>query len=195
MVVNKAELFITAVSRSQYPTDGKPEIAFVGRSNVGKSSTINTLTGRNKLARTSSAPGKTRTINIFNIEDLLYFVDLPGYGFAKVSKSEKDKWGNMIEQYLEGRKQLKLIVQLIDIRRKPTEDDRMMNEWIKYFGYNCLIICTKADKISRSEANKNLAIIKKDLKLTENDYILPFSSEDRRGKNEAWEIIENIIKA
>jgi GTP-binding protein len=194
MNVNKADLYITAVSRAQYPDDGRMEIAFVGRSNVGKSSTINTLTNRKKLARISSEPGKTRVINFFDIESKIYFVDLPGYGFAKVSKTEKEKWGNMIETYLTGRKQLQFIIQLIDIRHKPTKDDVMMYEWIKYFGYNCIVVCTKADKISKNEVQKNLQVIKSELKFHEDDNIIAFSSMDKRGKDEVWSIIDSELE-
>lgn len=194
MNVNKADLYITAVSRAQYPSDGRMEVAFVGRSNVGKSSTINTLTNRKKLARISSAPGKTRVINFFDIENKIYFVDLPGYGFANVSKVEKEKWGNMIETYLTGRAQLEFIVQLVDIRHKPTKDDIMMYEWIKYFHYKCIVVCTKADKISKNEANKNLQIIKSELKFQDGDTIIAFSSMDKRGKDEVWSIIDSEIE-
>jgi GTP-binding protein len=194
MNVNKADIYITAVSRAQYPSDGKMEVAFVGRSNVGKSSTINTLTNRKKLARISSEPGKTRVINFFDIENKIYFVDLPGYGFARVSKTEKEKWGKMIEEYLKGRKQLEFIIQLVDLRHKPTKDDIMMYEWIKYFGYKCIVVCTKADKISKKEANENLQIIKSELKFHDNDNIIAFSSMDKRGKEEVWSIIDSELE-
>jgi GTP-binding protein len=156
MIVNTVDLKISAVSPKQYPSDTRPEIAFVGRSNVGKSSLINALINRKSMARTSSEPGKTRIINFYNIEEKIYFVDLPGYGYAKVSKSEKEKWGNMIESYLKTREQLCAVVLLIDIRHDPTKDDIQMYEWLKYFKHNIIIACTKSDKISRLQVSKSL---------------------------------------
>lgn len=184
MIIKKSDFYITAVSSAQYPKDNKPEIAFVGRSNVGKSTIINTLTNRKALARVSGVPGKTRVINFFTINDEFYFVDLPGYGFAKVSKQEKQKWGQMIEKYLTSRKQLRLIILLVDIRRIPTEDDKMMCNWVKHYGVNFLVVCTKADKVSKNEMIKNLKIIREELELNDSDNIISFSATKKTGKDE-----------
>jgi GTP-binding protein len=190
VIIKKAEIEITAVSPKQYPQTGYPEVAFAGRSNVGKSSLINTLTNRKSLARTSATPGKTRAINFFNINDSLYLVDLPGYGYAKVSKEEKAKWGVMIEEYLNHRKELKLVILLVDIRHEPTTDDKLMFEWMKATGSKIVVVATKADKLTRNHANRSLQTIKKSLSLTSEDILLPFSSETRQGKEELWKIIE-----
>ena len=156
---------MSAINRSQYPADGIPEIALVGRSNVGKSSTVNTLLNRRNFARTSQTPGKTRTINFYLINKEFFFVDLPGYGYAKIAKSEKDKWGVIMERYLQDRPELCAIFLLVDIRHEPTNDDVMMYEWIKHFGYNCVVIATKADKISRGQYQKHFSMIRKKLGL------------------------------
>lgn len=193
MDIKKSDFYITAVSSAQYPKDNRPEIAFIGRSNVGKSTIINTLTNRKGLARVSSAPGKTRVINFFTINEDFYFVDLPGYGFAKVSKQEQQKWGQMIEKYLVSREQLKLIVLLLDIRRKPSQDDKIMYEWVKHYGVNFLIVCTKADKVSRSEMLKNVKIIREELQLNDEDSIIPFSALKKSGKEEILNYFDEFV--
>ncbi len=197
MIVKKAEHVITAVKPNQYPATGYPEIAFVGRSNVGKSSIINTLVNRKNLARVGGTPGKTRQINFFNVNDTFFLVDLPGYGFANVSKEMKASWQNIIETYLYSRKEnnLKLIVLLVDIRHSPSKDDITMNQWLRGFGLNTLIIATKADKISRSQINVRVNDIKKVLQLSNTDKVIPFSSEKRIGIEAVWgEIDENLRK-
>ena len=190
---NKSDIYISAVQKIQYPKDGKVEIAFVGRSNVGKSSLINTIVNKRGLARTSGTPGKTRLINFFTIDDKMYFVDLPGYGFAKISKVEKEKWGKMIEQYLKDRKELKLIIQLVDIRHNPTEDDKTMYQWIKYFGYECIVVCTKSDKLNKVQIKKSLDVIKQELGVESTDKVIAFSALDKRGKDEMINIIEDCV--
>ena len=165
MKIRSSEIVVSAINRNQYPAEGLPEIALVGRSNVGKSSATNALLNRRNFARTSQTPGKTRTINFYKINNEFYFVDLPGYGYAKVSKSEKDKWGVIMERYLQDRQELCAIFLLVDIRHEPTNDDVMMYEWIKHFGYDCVVIATKADKISRGQYQKHISIIRKKLNL------------------------------
>jgi GTP-binding protein len=196
MIVKKAEHVITAVKPNQYPSTGYPEIAFVGRSNVGKSSIINTLVNRKSLARVGGTPGKTRQINFYNVNDTFYLVDLPGYGFANVSKDMKASWENIIETYLYSRKEnnLKLIVLLVDIRHSPSKDDITMNQWIRGFGLNTLIIATKADKISRSQINLRVNDIKKVLQLSSTDKVIPFSSEKRIGIEEVWSEIDEKLR-
>lgn len=191
-VINVALKAVTA-SPTQYPDDNKIEIAFVGKSNVGKSSLINTLINRKALARTSSQPGKTRTINFYDVENKIYFVDLPGYGYAKISKTEQQKWSEMIETYLKKRKQLKYIIMLIDIRHLPTNNDKLMYEWLKHYGFKIIIVATKSDKIKRSQIQKNLNAIKKTLILDENETLIPFSSETKQGKCELWNIIDSCL--
>lgn len=189
MEIKKAEFIISAVKRSQYPEDGRPEIAFVGRSNVGKSTLINTLTNRRKLVKVSSTPGKTRLINFFLINDTMYFVDLPGYGYAKVSKKEKENWGYIMEQYLVERNQLKKIVLLVDSRHKPTGDDINMYNWIKHYNYEVLVVGTKLDKLKRNDINKNKKIIRDTLKMDKDEKILLISSLNKEGKEEVLEEI------
>ena len=193
MKVNNVSLEAVAVRAEQYPKDGKPEVAFAGKSNVGKSSLINSMVYRKAIARTSQNPGKTRTINFYNVEDKLYFVDLPGYGYAKAPKSEIAKWGKMIENYLLKRQELKGIILLIDIRHEPGENDRLMYDWLKHYGYRIIIVATKADKLKRSQLQKHTAMIKKSLGLSGEDILIPFSSETKDGRDELWEVIENII--
>lgn len=189
MEIKKAEFVISAVKKAQYPEDGRPEIAFVGRSNVGKSTLINTLTNRRKLVKVSSTPGKTRLINFFLINDNMYFVDLPGYGYAKVSKKEKENWGYIMEQYLVERDQLKKIVLLVDSRHKPTSDDISMYNWIKHYNYEVLVVGTKLDKLKRNDINKNKKIIRDTLKMDKDDKILLISSLNKEGKEEVLEQI------
>ena len=171
MKIRSTEIKMSATKRHQYPAEGLPEIALVGRSNVGKSSCVNALLNRRNFARTSQTPGKTRTINFYLINNEFYFVDLPGYGYAKVAKSEKDKWGNIMETYLGDREELCAIFLLVDIRHEPTNDDVMMYEWIKHFGYECVVIATKADKISRGQYQKHMSIIRKKLQLEKDEKI------------------------
>lgn len=182
---------MSAVNKSQYPAEGIPEIALAGRSNVGKSSIINTLLNRRNFARTSQTPGKTRTINFYLINNEFYFVDLPGYGYAKIAKSEKEKWGGIMERYLESRQELCSIFLLVDIRHEPTADDKLMYEWIKHFGYNCVVIATKADKISRGQYQKHISIIRKELQMESSEKVIPVSSLKKTGVEELWEEIVN----
>ena len=182
---------MSAVHKSQYPAEGIPEIALAGRSNVGKSSIINTLLNRRNFARTSQTPGKTRTINFYLINNEFYFVDLPGYGYAKIAKSEKEKWGGIMERYLESRQELCSIFLLVDIRHEPTADDKLMYEWIKHFGYNCVVIATKADKISRGQYQKHISIIRKKLQMESSEKVIPVSSLKKTGVEELWEEIVN----
>lgn len=191
MIINNVELETVAVRRNQYPQTGLPEVAFVGRSNVGKSSLINTMLGRKKLARTSQNPGKTRTINFYNVESMLYFVDLPGYGYAKISKSEREKWGKMIEEYLKTREELRSVVLLVDIRHAPSKDDAMMFEWLRYYDIEYKIAATKLDKIKRSQVSKHLSVIMETLGVKKND-IIAFSSETKAGREELWSYIRQI---
>lgn len=189
MIINNVKLEAVAVAKAGFPATGLPEIAFVGKSNVGKSSLINCMINRRALARTSQNPGKTRTINFYNVEDLMYFVDLPGYGYAKISKTESAKWGQMVEGYLKKREFLREILLLIDIRHEPSANDKLMYEWLRYFEKSMTIIATKADKLSRNERNKSLSVIKKSLALGADTSLLPFSSETKEGRDELWGII------
>lgn len=191
MIIRKAEIEAVAANPSGYPIKGYSEVALAGRSNVGKSSLINTMVNRRGLARISSTPGKTRTINFYNINDEIYIVDLPGYGYAKVSKEEKEKWGSMIEDYLYERENLKLIVLLVDIRHEPTKDDIMMFKWIKATNSRVVVVATKSDKLTRNQANKNIALIRKCLNMDKKDTLIPFSSETKQGRDELWELIES----
>lgn len=193
MHIKKAELTKLAVSKEQYPKDNLFEIAFAGRSNVGKSSLINNLVNRKNLARTSNKPGKTRTINFYTINDKFRLIDLPGYGFAKVSKKERDKWGDIIEEYLESRINLIEVILLLDIRHEPGQHDIMMYNWIKSYGYNGIVIGTKADKISRHAQEKQINIIKKYLNVENKNLIIPYSATKKLNVNYIWRIIEEII--
>ena len=186
MKIRSTEIKMSATKRHQYPAEELPEIALVGRSNVGKSSCVNALLNRRNFARTSQTPGKTRTINFYLINNEFYFVDLPGYGYAKVAKSEKDKWGNIMETYLGDREELCAIFLLVDIRHEPTNDDVMMYEWIKHFGYECVVIATKADKISRGQYQKHMSIIRKKLQLEKDEKIIPLSSSKKTGVEDVW---------
>ncbi len=186
MKIRSSEIEVSAIRKEQYPKEGLPEIALVGRSNVGKSSATNALLNRRNFARTSQTPGKTRTINFYKINNEFYFVDLPGYGYAKVSKSEKDKWGVIMERYLQDRQELCAIFLLVDIRHEPTNDDVMMYEWIKHFGYNCVVIATKADKISRGQYQKHISIIRKKLQLEKDEKVIPLSSSKKTGVEDVW---------
>lgn len=192
MKINKSDFVISAVGKKQYPDQGFPEVAFAGRSNVGKSSLINTLINRKNLARTSGRPGKTQTINFYLINDNFHLVDLPGYGFAKVSKDIKAKWSEFIEEYLNDRPNLVGIIQLIDLRHPPTEDDVMMYEWLKHLGVPFILVATKADKISKGQHLRHKKIIREKL-LINNEDIQLFSSETKIGREEVlkW-IVEHL---
>ena len=190
MIIKKAELETVAVKRSQYPEDNVPEIAFAGRSNVGKSSLLNLLTNRKSLARVSGAPGKTRTINFYRINDEFRIVDLPGYGYAKVSEQEKAQWGKLIERYLHGSKQLRAVFLLIDIRHDPSANDKMMYDWIVDQGFNPIIIATKLDKLKRSQVQKQVKAIKTGLKLLPGTVVIPFSAETKQGRDEIWNLVD-----
>lgn len=195
MKIKNAEFITSAVEKKQYPAEGLPEIAFVGRSNVGKSSSINTLLNRRSIARISQNPGKTRTINFYKVNGEFYFVDLPGYGYAKVSKEEQGKWGGIMEKYLADRQELCSIFLLVDIRHEPKEDDRIMYEWIKHFGYDCTVIATKSDKITRGQYQKHMAIIRKKLGLAADEKIILLSSLKKTGVDEVWnEIIDAYVR-
>ncbi|EUJ33255.1 GTP-binding protein YsxC [Listeria floridensis FSL S10-1187] len=190
MQVHNVELVISAVWQEQYPEGDLPEFALAGRSNVGKSSFINKMIGRKSMARISQKPGKTQTLNFYKIEEMLYFVDVPGYGFAKVSKKEREKWGEMIETYITSREQLRAVVQIIDLRHKPTADDVMMYEFLKYYQIPVVVVATKADKIPRSKWHKNAKVVKETLDFDPEDDFVMFSSETGMGKEEAWSFLE-----
>lgn len=190
---HNAEILLSAANKSHYPQDEIPEIALAGRSNVGKSSFINTLLNRKNLARTSGKPGKTQLLNFFNIDDKLRFVDVPGYGYAKVSKTERAKWGRMIEEYLTTRENLRAVVSLVDFRYEPSADDVQMYEFLKYYEIPVIVVATKADKIPRSKWNKHELVIKKRLDFDKNDDFLIFSSVNKDGLDAAWDaILEKI---
>ncbi|WP_343249523.1 ribosome biogenesis GTP-binding protein YihA/YsxC [Diplocloster hominis] len=193
MIIKNVSLETVCGITSKVPETDKPEIAFAGKSNVGKSSLINGLMNRKALARTSSSPGKTQTINFYNINDQMYLVDLPGYGYAKVSRAEQEKWGKMIERYLHGSKQLKAVFLLIDIRHDPSANDRMMYDWINHQGFQPIIIATKLDKIKRSQLQKQVKLIRTGLGVPEQVPVLPYSSLTKQGKEEIWEYMEQFI--
>jgi len=190
MEIKQSEFIISAVKPAQYPTDNRVEYAFVGRSNVGKSSLINTLTNRRKLVKVSGTPGKTRLINFFLINNDFYFVDLPGYGYAKVAKTEKAKWGKMMEDYLVRRPQLQKVALLVDPRHKPTEDDILMYQWIKHFGYEVVIVATKKDKLNRAELVKANKLIRETLALDDSEEIINISSLKKTGMKE---LLDNMF--
>ena len=191
MKIKNVELSIVCGITSKLPETDKVEIAFAGKSNVGKSSLINSLVNRKALARTSATPGKTQTINFYNINDEMYLVDLPGYGYAKVSEAEKAKWGQLIERYLHTSKQLKAVFLLIDIRHDPSANDKMMYDWIVTMGYQPIIIATKLDKLKRSQVQKNVKAIKEGLGVLPGSIIIPFSSETKQGRDEIWDLVES----
>lgn len=193
MIVKSAELETVCGITSKLPDNDLPEIAFAGKSNVGKSSLINGLLNRKSLARTSAQPGKTQTINFYNVNKNLYFVDLPGYGYAKVSVEIRAKWGKMIERYLHGSPQLKKVFLLIDIRHVPSENDCMMYDWIVDNGYEPVIICTKLDKIKRSQVQKKLKLIREKLDLVPGTTMIPFSAQTKQGRDEIWNLIEETL--
>lgn len=193
MNVNNVVLEAVGVKMEQFPTSGLPEIAFAGKSNVGKSSLINGLVNRKALARTSSQPGKTRTINYYNVENCCYFVDLPGYGYAKASKASREEWGKMIEYYLKKRTELKLVVLLVDIRHEPSANDQLMADWIRANNFEPIVIATKADKINRSQLQKQITMIKKTLDLKNTNIVIPFSFVTKQGKEEIWRVFEEKL--
>ena len=193
MKINSVELSISAVRQSQYPTDNKPEFLLVGRSNVGKSSFINSIIERRNYARTSSKPGKTQTLNFYNVNNDFYLVDVPGYGYASVSKERQQKFGMMIEEYLTNRENLKEVFLLIDFRHKPTEDDLLMYNFLKYYDLSVTIILTKVDKIGRTLREKQLQLIKDTLNIKEEDKYILFSSTTKLGKNDVTSIIDKIV--
>ena len=194
MVIKSLSLETVCGITSKLPENTKPEFAFAGKSNVGKSSLINALMNRKSFASTSSQPGKTQTINFYNINDVLYFVDLPGYGYAKVSQEIKAKWGKMIERYLNQSKQLKQVFLLIDIRHDPSENDRNMYEWVVYNGYTPIIIATKLDKIKRSQIQKQVKAIKTGLGIGNETRVIPFSAETKQGLEDIWNVIEELAE-
>ena len=192
MNVNNVTLAHVAVGKKAYPADGLPEVAFAGRSNVGKSSLINAMVNRKSLARSSGSPGKTRTINFYLVEDALYFVDLPGYGYAKVKRTEVSRMGRMTENYVTARHTLKAVVLVADIRREPNDNDMIMLGFMRGNGFPVIIAATKADKLKRSELNARLNAIKSAFGLINGDVMIPFSSETKAGKDELWEAIERV---
>ena len=193
MVIKNVELETVCGVTSTLPENTLPEIAFAGKSNVGKSSLINALMNRKALARTSAQPGKTQTINFYNINQEMYLVDLPGYGYAKVSEAEKQKWGVMIENYLHSSKQLKAVFLLIDIRHDPSANDKTMYDWMVYQGFEPIIIATKLDKIKRSQVQKNVKAIRVGLNVKPGTKIFPFSAETKQGRDEIWEYMDALV--
>lgn len=193
MKIKSSEFIISAVKPSQYPQIELPEIALAGRSNVGKSSLINMLLNRKRLARTSSVPGKTQTINFYLINKEFHFVDLPGYGYAKVSKKSQEEWGKIIERYLTSRENLIEVLQLVDIRHKPTAQDKQMYEWIKHFGFGGIVVATKLDKIKRGQRQKQINLIRKELGMDKDDILIPISSTNREGKKQLWDAICKVF--
>ena len=193
MIIKSVNLETVCGITSKLPVNALPEIAFAGKSNVGKSSLINALVNRKSYARTSSEPGKTQTINFYNVNNALYYVDLPGYGYAKVSMESREKWGKMIERYLHQSKQLKLVFLLVDIRHEPSANDIQMYEWICYQGFRPVIIATKADKLGRNQIVKQCGNIKKTLGMQKEDVLIPFSAVSKQGREEIWALIENCV--
>ncbi len=195
MNIHNADIEISAVAKGQYPEKGYPEFAFAGRSNVGKSSLINKLLNRKSLARVSGTPGKTITINFYNIDETVYLVDLPGYGYAKRSKKEIESWGNMMEDYLNNRQQLRKVMLLVDSRHAPSEDDKMMLDYIRASeqGEGVIVIATKTDKLSKRQLTENLEMLEKELALSEEDILVPFSVKDDEGKFTVWDMINLML--
>lgn len=194
MVIKNVRLETVIGVTSKIPQNEMPEIAFAGKSNVGKSSLINALMNRKSLARTSSQPGKTQTINFYNINEALYFVDLPGYGYAKVSQQEKEKWGKMVERYLHQSKVLKAVFLLIDIRHDPSANDKTMYEWILSNGFHPIIIATKADKINRSQLQKQVKAVRQGLGVDKDTTVIPFSSQTKQGRDEIYAVIDRLME-
>lgn len=194
MVIRNVSLDIVMGVTSSMPQTTLPEVAFAGKSNVGKSSLINALMNRNSLARTSSQPGKTQTINFYNINDVMHLVDLPGYGYANASEEVKAKWGRMIERYLQKSQQLKQVFLLIDIRHAPSANDKLMYDWIVHNGYRPVIIATKLDKLKRSQVAKSVKIVREGLNLEKEDILIPFSAQTKQGLEQIWETIESFCE-
>lgn len=192
MIIKNVSLDIVCGITSKLPETKRPELAFAGKSNVGKSSLINALMNRKALARTSSQPGKTQTINFYNINEAMYLVDLPGYGYAKVSPSEKAKWGKMIEKYLHTSKYLKAVFLLVDIRHEPSANDKQMYDWILHNGYEPIIIATKLDKLKRSQVQKSIKAVREGLKLPKEGILIPFSAETKQGREEIWNLMDEL---
>lgn len=190
---NNVEFMISAMDVSQYPTEGKSEIALSGRSNVGKSSFINAVCGRKNIARTSSKPGKTVNLNFYNIDGQFNMVDVPGYGYAKQSKKDREKWGQLIESYLAEREELQAVVQLIDLRHKPTQDDILMYDFLKHLDIPVIVVCTKADKIAKSKVDKHLKIVRENLKIEPEDTIIDFSSVDKKNLPEVYAALNKYV--
>ncbi len=193
MVIKQVSLDIVCGVTSTLPDTGRPEVAFAGKSNVGKSSLINGLMNRKSLARTSSQPGKTQTINFYNINSEMYLVDLPGYGYANANQEIKAKWGKMIERYLHTSKNLKAVFLLIDIRHDPSNNDRLMYQWILDQGYEPIVIATKLDKIKRSQVQKQIKAIRTGLEMAKGSLILPYSAQTKQGRDEIWQVIDGLI--
>ncbi|MFV0528504.1 MAG: ribosome biogenesis GTP-binding protein YihA/YsxC [Lachnospiraceae bacterium] len=193
MIIKNVSLDIVCGVTSKLPDNAVAEIAFAGKSNVGKSSLINVLMNRKSLARTSSQPGKTQTINFYNVNDTMFLVDLPGYGYAKASVSEKEKWGKLIERYLHHSKQLKAVFLLIDIRHDPSANDKLMYSWICEQGYEPVIIATKVDKLKRSQVQKHIKMVKEGLGLSGEVTVIPFSSASKQGREEVWKMMESYL--
>ena len=193
MIIKNVSLDIVCGVTSTLPETDVPQVAFAGKSNVGKSSLINALMNRKALARTSASPGKTQTINFYNVNDAMYLVDLPGYGYAKVSQSVKEQWGKLIERYLKRSRQLKAVFLLVDIRHDPSANDKMMYDWIVHNGYQPIIIATKVDKLKRSQVQKHVKALKDGLNLLPGTRVIPFSAETKQGREEIWELIDTLL--
>ncbi|MCA1318721.1 ribosome biogenesis GTP-binding protein YihA/YsxC [Bacillus tianshenii] len=194
MKVTQAEIVISAVKPEQYPSDLLPEFALAGRSNVGKSSFINKMINRKNLARTSSKPGKTQTLNFYLINEMLHFVDVPGYGFAKVPKSERDAWGRMMQTYLTSREQLRAVLMIVDLRHPPSKDDVTMYDYLKHYDLPVIVIATKADKIPKGKWQKHKKVVRETLDMVQEDEVILFSSETGHGKDEVWGILQKRMK-
>ncbi len=194
MKIKTVELETVCGPTSKLPKNFLPEVAFAGKSNVGKSSLINVLMQRKSLARTSQQPGKTQTLNFYNVNRELYFVDLPGYGYAKASKEEVKKWGRMIEKYLYSSKMLRAVFLLVDIRHKPGENDRQMYDWIDYMGYQTIVIATKADKLNRSQIDEQLKMIEQELSTKADTILLPFSSKTKQGQEDIYDLLDQVLE-
>ncbi len=195
MIIKSAELETVCGVTSALPDNIHPEFAFAGKSNVGKSSLINGLMNRKSLARTLAQPGKTQTINFYHINDAVYFVDLPGYGYAKVSLEAKEKWGKMIERYLKRSKMLKGVFLLVDIRHEPSANDKTMYDWVVYNGYRPTVIATKLDKINRSQVQKHVKMVRNGLGMEKGDILIPFSAQTKQGREEIWQLMEDMMEA
>lgn len=193
MIIKNVNLETVCGITSKLPENTLPEIAFAGKSNVGKSSLINALMNRKSLARTSAQPGKTQTINFYNINDAMYLVDLPGYGYAKVSVEVKEKWGKMIERYLKSSQMLKGVFLLVDIRHEPSVNDKTMYDWIVYNGYHPVVIATKLDKINRSQVQKQVKLLRSGLGMEKEEILIPFSAQTKQGRDEIWELMESLM--